>query len=246
MRPALRLLAAVKSSRFLESGAPTGLTGLFTHPSPRSTLMYLYSGTLDKLKAVPEYSVYRQSTEALTRHRLAIIESVKPEGFDQWAARVRKQIEAHPDAFEKHGTGVKHSAAGKDFVTTRYAEEVDEREEEWDSEPIEAPELEGVRNSVERKGQAEAMQKEPAMAETVAREFMLEPEPPLTIEQVNDLENRIGAGLIEEVIQVAEGEYQLVDKMVESKVWEELEEKAPEGQWSYFERGGARTSTQAP
>lgn len=36
--------------------------------------------------------------------------------------------------------------------------------------------------------------------------------------RVNDLENRIGAGLIEEVIQVAEGEYQLVDKMVESKV----------------------------
>jgi NADH dehydrogenase (ubiquinone) 1 alpha subcomplex subunit 5 len=42
--------------------------------------------------------------------------------------------------------------------------------------------------------------------------------------------------LIEEVIQVAEGENLLADVMVNNKVWEDLTEKAPEGQWSYFER----------
>ena len=50
------------------------------------------------------------------------------------------------------------------------------------------------------------------------------------------MENRIGAGLIEEVIQVAEGENKLVDTMIENKVWEDLVEKAPEGQLTYFER----------
>ena len=36
--------------------------------------------------------------------------------------------------------------------------------------------------------------------------------------RISDMENQIGAGLIEEVIQVAEGELKLVDTMVEAKV----------------------------
>jgi NADH dehydrogenase (ubiquinone) 1 alpha subcomplex subunit 5 len=35
---------------------------------------------------------------------------------------------------------------------------------------------------------------------------------------ISDLESKIGAGLIEEVIQVAAGEHELVDTMVKSKV----------------------------
>lgn len=35
--------------------------------------------------------------------------------------------------------------------------------------------------------------------------------------RISDLENNIGAGLIEEVIQVAEGELKLVDTMVQAK-----------------------------
>jgi len=35
--------------------------------------------------------------------------------------------------------------------------------------------------------------------------------------RVSELENKIGAGLIEEVIQVAEGELKLVNVMLESK-----------------------------
>jgi NADH dehydrogenase (ubiquinone) 1 alpha subcomplex subunit 5 len=99
MRSTFRLLASVKPGRFLESGSPTGLTGLFNHPAPRSTLIYLYSSTLDKLKALPESSVYCQSTESLTRHRLKIVEAVKPEGYDAWAERAKKQIAEHPEVF---------------------------------------------------------------------------------------------------------------------------------------------------
>ncbi|KAG9622147.1 hypothetical protein KCU64_g20939, partial [Aureobasidium melanogenum] len=66
MRASSRLLA--QASRFLTPGAPTGLTGVLTHAAPRSTLLYLYNSTLDKLKQFPEHSVYRQSTEALTKH----------------------------------------------------------------------------------------------------------------------------------------------------------------------------------
>jgi NADH dehydrogenase (ubiquinone) 1 alpha subcomplex subunit 5 len=36
--------------------------------------------------------------------------------------------------------------------------------------------------------------------------------------RVSELENKIGAGLIEEVVQVAEGELKLVDTMVKAKV----------------------------
>jgi NADH dehydrogenase (ubiquinone) 1 alpha subcomplex subunit 5 len=63
--------------------------------------------------------------------------------------------------------------------------------------------------------------------------------------RISDLESKLGAGLIEEVIQVAEGEHNLVDTMVKSKVWEPLEEPAPEGQWGYFERA-THTATQKP
>lgn len=36
--------------------------------------------------------------------------------------------------------------------------------------------------------------------------------------RINELESKLGAGLIEEVIQVAEGELKLVDEMIKAKV----------------------------
>ena len=36
--------------------------------------------------------------------------------------------------------------------------------------------------------------------------------------RISELENRLGGGLIEEVIQVAEGEHKLVDEMIKHKV----------------------------
>lgn len=40
----------------------------------------------------------------------------------------------------------------------------------------------------------------------------------LKIYRIQEVETKIGGGLIEEVIQVAEGELQLVNEMAESKV----------------------------
>lgn len=158
----MRLFANVKPGRFLEAGTPTGLTGLFTHEAPRSTLMYIYTSTLEKLKALPETSVYRQSAESLTNHRLNIVESVKPPGWDEWAEKAKAKIAAHPEVFNTPEGGVDHEGGtfgkhvksvkqGRTFVTTKNQEEPDEREEEWDGETVGAPVLEGPKGSAETK-----------------------------------------------------------------------------------------------
>ena len=112
MRATSRLFANVKTvkSALLEPGTPTGLTGLATHGAPRSTLIYLYSATLDKLKGFPESSLYRQSTENLTRHRLKLVEETKPEGQEAWEGRLRKQIEERKGIFKAFGTDIRDDA----------------------------------------------------------------------------------------------------------------------------------------
>jgi NADH dehydrogenase (ubiquinone) 1 alpha subcomplex subunit 5 len=158
MRATLRLLAAVRPvGRHLQAGAPTGLTGLNTHASPRSTLLYLYHSTLDRLKAVPEHSVYRQSVEALTKHRLALVESEVPAGYAEWAEKASKLLGEHPDEFNVAAVGsvsgaraVRLDRGGNTFVVHRIPAEQDIREQEWDGEVDEGPELEGSRTAEER------------------------------------------------------------------------------------------------
>ncbi|KAK5237710.1 hypothetical protein LTR99_000331 [Exophiala xenobiotica] len=236
MRSTSRLLATVKSAtKFLEPNTPTGLTGLPTHPAPRPALIWTYRETLKKLGQIPKSSVYRQSTEALTKQRLEIVEAQKPEGYEQWLERVRKQIAANPAAYNRFlnedgslGSEKAHVEPVDvwDGMITR-----DDKIQEGTNSPAEA----------ERKARYIA-----AEVQTVDREAAegklptvedLEVEPPLTREQIETIETKIGAGLIEEVVQVAEGELHLVDEMLRDRPWEELEEKAPAGQWSYFERG---------
>ncbi|KAL2260615.1 hypothetical protein VTK26DRAFT_5318 [Humicola hyalothermophila] len=238
-----RLFTAARplAAKYLEPGAPTGLTGLGTHASPRSTLLYLYTTTLEKIKAAPEHSVYRQSVEALTRHRLALVEGVKPAGYDEWAERARKLIREHPEQFNLAAAGDKSGAdavdfekAGSAFIVTRLPQEEDIRLQEWDGEPDEGPELEGSRTLEERQSLRQIFERKDA--NDTFDQVPWEPEPQLTAEQVAELENKIGAGLIEEVIEVAEGELKLVDTMLKAKVWEPLEETPAEGQWTYFER----------
>ncbi|KAF9893899.1 hypothetical protein FE257_010069 [Aspergillus nanangensis] len=235
MRSTLRLLANVKPARYLEPFAPTGLTGLVTHPSPRSTLIYLYTSTLQKLSAFPESSAYRQSTEALTRHRLQIVESTKPPGFEAWLERAKKTVAAEPERFasllRSDGT---YAAAQRDDNSD------EPRGEEWDGESIESS-TEGPARTPEQEAQWEKTIADSTVAQSKDSDFYTESmkwenEPALEATQISDIENQIGAGLIEEVIQVAEGEFKLVDEMYKSKVWEELEEKPRPGQWSYFER----------
>jgi len=235
MRGASRLLAAVKGARYLEPGTPTGLTGLFTHPSPRSSLIYLYVTTLDKLKALPTDSVYRKSVEALTEHRLQIVRSVKPAGWDEWAAKVAQVVEEKPEAFATPGEQrltdsklIKEVRDGKVFITEMMDPELDERTTSYD------------RESLQEKSAKEARR----LLFGEAEQLRLEKEPALTADQVVEIENQIGAGLIEEVIQVAEGELKLVEVMEKGKVWEDLEEKPVEGQWTYFARGSHMPVTQ--
>lgn len=278
MRNTLRLLAVVKPGRYLEAGNPTGLTGLFTHPSPRPTLIYLYGATLDKLKAFPERSVYRQSTEALTKHRMKIIESIKPEGYDEWARKAAEKIEKYPEAFQPGGIYTVQSAGDQNFVT------IDEYDEE--DEEVVSPE---VTRSREAKA-AETALFEGRRGREYSEAVKWETEPPLEASQyvrhldllnitclcqctdlldhrISDAETQIGGGLIEEVIQVAEGELKLVETMAESQVyvspliairwslqvnadiqgrWEELEEKPAQGQWDYFARDQHTAGTQEP
>jgi NADH dehydrogenase (ubiquinone) 1 alpha subcomplex subunit 5 len=180
MRPASRLLAAVKDAKFLEPFAPTGLTGLLTHPSPRSTLIYLYSSTLDKLQKMPESSVYRQATEALTRHRLAIVEAAKPAGYDRWQESIQLTVAENPHLFEqiKTSTGTRIR-----FKKTKQDVDFRRKAAEWDGEK--APVLrEGIRTFKERKSVINRMHGGSGYkAEDDLKDVKLAPEPPLTAEQ---------------------------------------------------------------
>ena len=188
MRRTFRQLAAVKPSRYLEAGAPTGLTGLYTHAAPRSTLLYLYSSTLDKLKEVPESSLYRQSTEALTKHRMSIVSAVEPEGYKEWAEKAKRVIKENPEVFNTPEGGVDHDGErhlrllrdGKVFVKTKVDKEVDEYSDEWDGEEDLGPELEGTRSTEERKGQSALLVERPG---SDTKTITWEQEPSLTAEQ---------------------------------------------------------------
>lgn len=184
MRSTFRLLANVKP-KHLEPFAPTGLTGLLTHPSPRPTLIYLYRNTLQKLKAFPETSAYRQSVEALTRHRLQIVESQKPPGFDAWLERVKKTVGAEPERFARlqraDGTfayAARQQADGSDNV----------RGEEWDGEEM-TPTTEGPARTPQEEAQWQKdMQEssstvEKSKADFLAQEMKWENEPALEAEQ---------------------------------------------------------------
>jgi NADH dehydrogenase (ubiquinone) 1 alpha subcomplex subunit 5 len=177
MRPATRLLA-----KFLEPGTPTGLAGLFTHPAPRSTLIYLYSSTLKKLQQIPEYSPYRQATEALTKKRLEAIEATKPDGYDAWYDKVRFQIQAHQDENGQPLDPLSHE--GRSFVTARiFKREIDTREKEasWDGTGEGTPTLEGPRTREEKQKEFDRITKEDAASE--ARLPEIDPEPMLSREQ---------------------------------------------------------------
>lgn len=192
MRAASRLLAAVKQGKFLEPGAPTGLTGLYTHPTPRASLIYLYNSTLDKLQKIPESSVYRKSTEALTKHRLAIVEAAKPEGLEAWRERMKKKMEEVEQSLQDDPTELqKFQAALKagrmiSFQSV-FRREEDERDVEWNGEPKGPFIREGPVSSKERELVFEPEGK--PIDPTTGEEFgarsshVIEPEPSLTAEQ---------------------------------------------------------------
>lgn len=184
MRGTTRVLAQVAPAKYLRAGAPTGLTGLFTHPAPRSRLIYLYSGTLQKLKTLPESSVYRTSVEGLTKHRLAIVEGIKPEGFEAWQKKAKETLEANPEIFKaakntEQGRFTKQDVNGMTFVVEEVEDKVDELADEWDGEEGRA-QLEGIQNANSRRHQA-AMGKD--LPKTDVNAIKWENEPPLSAQQ---------------------------------------------------------------
>ncbi|KAI1322933.1 ETC complex I subunit conserved region-domain-containing protein [Xylariaceae sp. FL0255] len=243
MRTTFRLLANVKPARYLTPGNPTGLTGLYTHTSPRASLLFLYSQTLDKLQKFPESSLYRQSVEALTKHRMSIVEAAEPPGHKEWAERAHKIVQQNPDGFHVAGTAtidpaaaILGKAAGSTFIHRTNPQEHDIRRREWDGELDAGTEdREGLRGPEERESASFGAMLDAVPIE-VPTKIVWESEPQLTADQVEEIENKIGAGLIEEVVQMAESELKLIDVMYENKVWESLEETPVEGQWEYFER----------
>ncbi|KAI0825171.1 NADH2 dehydrogenase [Trametes gibbosa] len=52
----------------------TGLTGLKVHHDPIPELKKTYEATLQTLSSIPQSSVYRQGAEALTMHKLKVLE----------------------------------------------------------------------------------------------------------------------------------------------------------------------------
>ncbi|KAJ2802998.1 hypothetical protein H4R20_003067 [Coemansia guatemalensis] len=53
----------------------TGIVGLPVNPAARTQLIDLYKKTLEELRTkIPEKAVYRQSVEAITAHRLKVVE----------------------------------------------------------------------------------------------------------------------------------------------------------------------------
>lgn len=187
MRSTLRLLASVKpAARYLEPGTLTGLTGVYTHGSPRSTLIYLYGTTLDRLKAVPETSLYRQSVEAVTKRRLALVEAAIPPGHAEWASRAEKVISEHPEQFRLASGRVDGSNArtvrigGQTFVVGHQHEKADSRTEEWDGETDEGGELEGLRSAEERTDVKLNAERTPL---NDVKQVEWEPEPQLTADQ---------------------------------------------------------------
>ena len=171
MRQTLRLLAQVRKGQFLEANAPTGLTGLLTHPSPRPSLIVLYNQTLSKLAQIPEDSVYRQSAEAVTRHRLKIVQDTKPAGYETWLEKVKKEVEKDPAAYEylKQADG---TYAPRFFVG--------ERKIEWDGEKkVKFEEGENTVQDLDRKFKAIQDAEQAALEERKS----LDVEPPLDAEQ---------------------------------------------------------------
>jgi len=182
-----------------------------------------------------------------------IVAEVVPEGWKEWNEKAQRTIAEHPEVFNTPPNTLPHDGEkfkkvthnGQSFVITKPEVGLDDIEDEWDGEDDNGWDLEGVRSAEERKDQGKH---DPNRARRggESKVVELEKEPMLTVEQVEEIEGKIGAGLIEEVIQVAEGELGLVDTMVKSKAWEDLEEKPVEGQWTYFARDTATGTTQTP
>lgn len=122
---------------------------------------------MSKLQALPETSMYRQSVEAVTKHRMGLVEKIVPPGYEEWAAKAKELVNKNSAQFRVasgriDGSEVRTVKLGdKIFVVGRKHEDVDERIEEWDGEADEGAELEGIRTAKEREDQVVWAERKP-------------------------------------------------------------------------------------
>ncbi|RVD83384.1 uncharacterized protein DFL_007771 [Arthrobotrys flagrans] len=232
MRPALRLLQAAKSATptkhtpRLFAFHPTGIAGLPTHPTPRPTLLTIYNGTLQKLSELPEESAYRTATEAIIKHRKRIVEEQLPVGWEAYLKeRERRGIESPP----KYNEEIEEQVLHRETIQAYWGEW--EGRQEDDHELVELVKWRNDEIKAARIAHWEEVNKRKAPDYEGFKG-----EPDLSAEQVEVIEEQIGSGLIEQVIEQAYDEYKLVDVMAKTKPWEPLMEEPVEGQWKYFER----------
>jgi NADH dehydrogenase (ubiquinone) 1 alpha subcomplex subunit 5 len=68
-------LARARVAALARQKSTTGIVGLAVEPEARSVLSAVYTRTLEQLQAFPAESAYRSTVEALTKERLAVVES---------------------------------------------------------------------------------------------------------------------------------------------------------------------------
>lgn len=157
-----------------------------------------------------------------------LVEKVIPPGYEEWTVKAKELMRKHPHQFEAASDRIDGSGArtfkfgNRIFVVGVEHDAGDIRLQEWNGEsqvgsndPItEAAEHQNINDE-----KLEWVDEPQLTAEQWA------PRPCFNLRQtanewdrVKDLEQQLGAGLIEEVIEVAEGELQLIETMEKAQV----------------------------
>lgn len=108
MRAALRLRQAASSATAplhpynankRAGKLTTGLHGIPVHPNPLPALLSVYKETLSSLQSkIPQGVVYRQAAEALTQHRMQVVEKHAGKDGQQGGEEAVEAVERELDA----------------------------------------------------------------------------------------------------------------------------------------------------
>jgi NADH dehydrogenase (ubiquinone) 1 alpha subcomplex subunit 5 len=141
---------------------------------------------LSRLQNIPESSLYRQSVEAVTKHRMSLVEAQTPPGYDEWAVKAKQLVGKSSEQFRVNSGRIDGSEArtvklgDRVFIIGQRHQAGDIRHEEWDGEEDEGGELEGIRTPEERKDQVIWAERKPLEDH---EQIEWEDEPQLTADQ---------------------------------------------------------------
>ena len=252
--PFLLKPAATAAASFIRPFSPTGLAGLLAHPAPRPALIAIYNTTLTLLASLPAHSTYRGATTNMTQQRLAVVSSVLPPEYADYHASILAPLLPSLERLAADAgwpaTRLQAAIAAAQ-LQAKFRELVASVPDTAEGVDLEA--LRHVEDAIQAYNFALAEAADPTVAtpqgttttttttsgdNTPAKiEIpMIPPEPPLTADQIAELESKLDGGLIEEVISQGTAEMDLVKQMSVNKPWEPLIEEPVEGQWVYFER----------